>query len=394
MASKNKEDNAAQLVSVLQNVNESIEVRCAVCDAVLALTKQESSCSTLCGVGGVHAVINTLKNAGDCPALVKGAVQILCNLYRFDSKLMSVVVRLQDGISALLDVLRAHIQCVDIELLRATLSTLSDVSSNATNVALIVKHNGTSIVLACVLAHLKLEELLLPALQVLVNTSRSVLNVPILSREGVIPAILAIILAHMRNVEILRLALMVLRHVVADAASAIRMSGQGAYRIIFAVLQAHCTPENLELVRIGSTVMWRIYQAKCPPTALLHAHLVFKHAKDDTSAPVEEERIEPRAGDNSSSSDDDGIITPRPAANGTNESTSKEIDELTLAVRGDAHGLASPPLQHCIRWSLPSSLAKHSARYQTLSSRLLATVPLSISFLRRRSQQSMRHVSI
>ena len=75
-----------------------------------------------------------------------------------------------------------------MELLQALLTALSDVSSNASNVTLVVKHNGNAVVLACVLAHLKHETLLMPALQVLVNTSRSTAHVLLLSREGAVPA--------------------------------------------------------------------------------------------------------------------------------------------------------------------------------------------------------------
>ena len=329
-----KDENVAQVVSVMQNVNEALDARCAACEAVLALTKTESTCSALCGVGGIHAVINTLKSAGDCIPLVKGAVQTLGALYRFDSKLTSVVVRLQDGISALLDALREHIHCGDMELLRATLAALGDVSSNTPNVALVVKHNGNAVVLACVLAHLKHDQLLMPALQVLVNTSRSPSHVVMLSREGVVPAMLAVILAHLRRADILRLALMVLRNIVADEASAVRMGGQGAFRIVFAVLQTHGSADNLELVKIGSTVLWRMHHAKSPPTALLHAQLVYTRGKDDAGAPAaDEERLESRAlGDNSSSSDDDALITPRTAAAGAKDGNGKDGDEVVLAV--------------------------------------------------------------
>ena len=94
----------------------------------------------------------------------------------------------QDGIGALLEALREHIHSGDMELLQALLTVLSDVSSNASNVTLVVKHNGNAVVLACGLAHLKRETLLMPALQVLVNTSRSTAHVLLLSREGAVPA--------------------------------------------------------------------------------------------------------------------------------------------------------------------------------------------------------------
>ena len=152
------------LASILQNSNETMEARIAACDAILALTRNEGTCASLCAVGGIHAVINALKSAQDSVALVKGAVHALCNLYKFDSKLTSVVVRLQDGIGALLEALREHIHSGDMELLQALLTALSDVSSNSSNVTLVVKHNGNAVVLACVLAHLKHETLPMPAL--------------------------------------------------------------------------------------------------------------------------------------------------------------------------------------------------------------------------------------
>ena len=84
-------------------------------------------------------------------------------------------------------------------------------------------------------------------------------HVPLLVREGGVPAVLAAILAHLRAVDVLRLALTVLRNIVSDDQSAIRLGGQGAYRIVYAVLQTHCVPEQLELVRLGATVLWRMH---------------------------------------------------------------------------------------------------------------------------------------
>ena len=89
------------------------------------------------------------------------------------------------------------------------------------------------------------------------------------------PAVLAAILAHLRRVEVLRAALIVLRNIVADDHSAMRLGGQGAYRIVFAVLQTHATVEQLELIRLGAAVLWRIHHARCPPTALLNSQLAF-----------------------------------------------------------------------------------------------------------------------
>ena len=90
----------------------------------------------------------------------------LSNLYRFDQKLVSVVVRLQGGIGALLEALREYIHCGDVEFLQALLIAISDVSNNAANAQQLVKEGGTAVVLASVLAHLKSEALLLPSLQV------------------------------------------------------------------------------------------------------------------------------------------------------------------------------------------------------------------------------------
>ena len=67
----------------------------------------------------------------------------------------------------------------------------------------------------------------------------------------------------------LRAALTVLRNVVTDDSSALRLGGQGAYRIVYAVLQTHCAAEQMELVRLGSAVLWRMHHSRSPPTALL-----------------------------------------------------------------------------------------------------------------------------
>ena len=158
-------DETVVLCSILQNPSESADTRVAACESVLNLTKSEGTCSALCAVGGIHAVINALKSAGGSVPLLRCAVQALCNLYRFDSKLTTVVVRLQDGIGVLLEALRDNIHCGDVELLVALLTALSDVSSNTSNVQILVKHSGTAAVLAAVLAHLKNDALLLPALQ-------------------------------------------------------------------------------------------------------------------------------------------------------------------------------------------------------------------------------------
>ena len=58
------------------------------------------------------------------------AVAHLCS----HRKLTSIVVRLQEGIGAMLEGLREHIHCTDTDLLLALLTILSDVSHNAANV--------------------------------------------------------------------------------------------------------------------------------------------------------------------------------------------------------------------------------------------------------------------
>ena len=109
-ALKSKEE-AVALTATLQNTSESTDARCAACEQVLNLTKSDAACAVLCSAGGIHAVINALKSATDCEPLLKGTVLTLRNLYRFDSKLVSIVVRLQEGIGALLEGLREHIHC-------------------------------------------------------------------------------------------------------------------------------------------------------------------------------------------------------------------------------------------------------------------------------------------
>lgn len=331
------EDESLVHASVLQNANESMESRLAACDAVVALTRNESTCGSLCAAGGIHAIINALKTSQDSPTLVKGTVQALCNIYKFDSKLTSVVMRLQDGIGSLLEALREHIHSGDTELLQTLLTALSDVSSNTSNVTLFIKHNGNAVVIACILAHLKYEQLLLPALQTIVNTSRSPSHVLPLSREGAVPAILAAILAHLRCAEVLKLALMALRNIVTDEAAAARVAGQGAYRIVYAALQAHCTVEQIELVKLGSAVLWRMQHVRFPPTALLHAQLCFTHAPvmaDGAESSIQEDPIVARGADGSSSSDDEGLLTPRASAANGRENAGGEGADLALAVPG------------------------------------------------------------
>lgn len=85
MAKLQTKEEALALTTTLQNPAESVEARCAACDAVLALTKSDSACAVLCSAGGIHAVINAMKNAIDYEPLLKGTVLVLRNLYRFDS---------------------------------------------------------------------------------------------------------------------------------------------------------------------------------------------------------------------------------------------------------------------------------------------------------------------
>ena len=244
-------------------------------ETILSVAKTDSALAVLCSAGGIHAVLNALKTSTGCESLLKGTVLTLRQLYKFDSKLTSIVVRLQDGITAILENLREHIHCADTELLQALLTILCDVSHNAANVQVLVKENGTAVILASILAHLKNDQLLLPALNVLVAISRHAAHIPTLVREGGVPAVLAAILAHLRRVEVLRAALVVLRNIVADDHSAVRLGGQGAYRIVFAVLQTHANVEQLDLIRLGAGVLWRIHHARAPPTQLLHSQLAF-----------------------------------------------------------------------------------------------------------------------
>ena len=65
-------------------------------------------CAVLCSVGGIHAVVSAVKGTGESCGFLRSAALALSNLYRFDQKLVSVVVRLQGGIGALLEALREH----------------------------------------------------------------------------------------------------------------------------------------------------------------------------------------------------------------------------------------------------------------------------------------------
>ena len=147
-------DEAAALVAALQSTSDS-EARASACESVLLLTKADATCAVLCSVGGIHAVVSAVKGTGESGSFLRSAAQALSNLYRFDQKLVSVVVRLQGGIGGLLEALREYIHCGEPALLQALLVALSDVSNNAANAAQLVKEGGTAVVLASVLAHLK-----------------------------------------------------------------------------------------------------------------------------------------------------------------------------------------------------------------------------------------------
>ena len=87
-------DEAAALVAALQSTSDS-EARASACESVLLLTKADATCAVLCSVGGIHAVVSAVKGTGESGSFLRSAAQALSNLYRFDQKLVSVVVRLQ-----------------------------------------------------------------------------------------------------------------------------------------------------------------------------------------------------------------------------------------------------------------------------------------------------------
>jgi len=82
-------------VLTLQNTAEPFEARRSACDTLLAASKSEGSCAVLCSAGAIHSVFATVKGPGEPLALIKTALALLSNLYKFDSKLVSVVARLQ-----------------------------------------------------------------------------------------------------------------------------------------------------------------------------------------------------------------------------------------------------------------------------------------------------------
>ena len=85
--------------------------------------------------------------------------------------------------------LRESLQRGDAPSIAAVLRDLAE--SSTRDVQSFQRENGTAVVLACILTHLKLEELLLPALQVLANVSRAQSQIVLLVREGGVPAVLA-----------------------------------------------------------------------------------------------------------------------------------------------------------------------------------------------------------
>jgi len=111
-------DEAAALVAALQSTSDS-EARASACESVLLLTKADATCAVLCSVGGIHAVVSAVKGTGESGSFLRSAAQALSNLYRFDQKLVSVVVRLQGGIGGLLEALREYIHCGEPALLQA-----------------------------------------------------------------------------------------------------------------------------------------------------------------------------------------------------------------------------------------------------------------------------------
>ena len=46
------------------------------------------------------------------------------------------------------------------------------------------------------------------------------------------------------------------------------------------MLQTHCAAEQMELVRLGAAVLWRMHHSRSPSTALLHAQIGFVRRAD------------------------------------------------------------------------------------------------------------------
>lgn len=376
------------MTATLQTTSESLEARCAACDVLLQMSKNDSTCATLCSVGGIHAVVNALKNAVGCAPLLKALVRILHNFHRFDSKLTSIVVRLQDGIGALLDGLREHMHCTDDELLHGLLGVLNEVSHNGASIQAVVNDNGTAVVLASVLAHLKTDTLLLPALNLLVAISRQPAHVPTLVREGGVPAVLAAILAHLRRVEVLRAALFVLRNIVADDRSAVRLGGQGAYRIVFAVLQTHAAcVEQIELIKLASAVLWRIHHARHPPASLLHSQLAFTRPVDPlATGPCKETglRSDERCGSGQAGAGGGGGNSVRASdeeedAGDSEEDVSPSAPPAFGARPSMADGVASLGIEPLLALTVPHACFKYGGHASFIEASPTGPEPLSAS---------------
>ena len=51
--------------------------------------------------------------------------------------------------------------------------------------------------------------------------------------------------------------------------------------------QTHCQPAQLDLVRLGSAVLWKMHHCRYPPDALLHAQLAFHPGGVEQARPVQ-----------------------------------------------------------------------------------------------------------
>ena len=200
MNNPRSKEEAASLAATLQNAAEPLETRRIALDALLSASRQETACSALCSAGAVHSAFVAIKaSQGEPPVLIESALSLLSNLSKFDSKLVSVVARLQvvhsmcsrcrhqtgavaahalrlafapqGGIVALLEAIREQLSMAssdlaDRALQHALLRSLSDVTHSLQNAQLVAKENGITVILGCVLSHLKDESIVLPALQV------------------------------------------------------------------------------------------------------------------------------------------------------------------------------------------------------------------------------------
>ena len=212
--------------------------------------------------------------------------------------------------------LRESLQRGDAPSIAAVLRDLAE--SSTRDVQSFQRENGTAVVLACILTHLKLEELLLPALQVLANVSRAQSQIVLLVREGGVPAVLAAILAHLRHTEVLRRARRPAQH---RGGRAVGAAARGAGRLPHRVRRPADALRRggARVVRLGAAVLWRMHLARAPADALLHAQTRFGESGGDCT--LEDGRDGGggrRAAADASSSSDDGIATPR-SGHGANE---------------------------------------------------------------------------